>query len=68
MIDTATNLKNLVLVQFGVHILQHQSDCDYLDVFRAFWSHHDGDGGAALSKAIDLEIFVACVSEDHQLR
>ena len=68
LIGTATNLNNLVLVQFGVHILRHRSDCDYLDVLRAFRFHHDDNGGAALSKAIDLEIFVACVSDDRQLR
>jgi hypothetical protein len=53
-----------VLVQFGVHIVRHLPDCGYPDVFRAFCFHHDDDGGAALSRVVELEISLACVSED----
>ena len=56
--------ENPVLVQFGAHILRHLSDCGYQDVPYMFCFYDGDDGGAALSRAVELEISVAGVSDD----
>ena len=52
----------------GVHMLQPQSDCVYLDIFGALCFCCDDDADTALFRVAELERPFAGLSEDCQLR
>ena len=48
-------LERTVRVRLSVHVMQHRSNCGYLDIFGAFGRRRDDDDIIASFRAIELE-------------